>query len=156
MMYSAYKLNKQGDNIQPWGAPFPIWNQSVVPCPVLTVASWPAYRFPQDAGQMVWYYHLFQNFPQFIVIHTKTFRKRKLRMEQGIKTCSVTKSCPSLCNTMECSLLGYSVHGILQAGILECIALSFSRGSSQPGDWTWVSCIGKWIPYHWAIWETPL
>ena len=45
MMYSAYKLNKQSDNIQPWCTPFPIWNQSVVPCPVLTVASWPAYRF---------------------------------------------------------------------------------------------------------------
>ena len=42
MMYSAYKLNKQGDNIQPWWTPFPIWNQSVVQCPVLTVASWPA------------------------------------------------------------------------------------------------------------------
>ena len=38
-------LNKQGDNIQPWCTPLPIWNQSVVPCPVLTVASWPAYRF---------------------------------------------------------------------------------------------------------------
>ena len=41
-MYSAYKLNKQGDNIQPWCTPFPVWNQSVVPCPVLTIASWPA------------------------------------------------------------------------------------------------------------------
>ena len=45
VMYSAYKLNKQGDNIQPWRTPFPIWNHSVVPCPVLTVASWPVYRF---------------------------------------------------------------------------------------------------------------
>ena len=45
MMYSAYKLSKQGDNIQPWQTPFPIWNQSVLPCPVLTVASWPAYKF---------------------------------------------------------------------------------------------------------------
>ena len=45
MMYSAYKWNKQGDYIQPWCSPFPIWNQSVVPCPVLTVASWPVYRF---------------------------------------------------------------------------------------------------------------
>ena len=44
-MYSAYKLNKQGDNIQPWCTPFPIWNQSVFPCPVLNVASWSAYRF---------------------------------------------------------------------------------------------------------------
>ena len=42
---SAYKLNKQGDNIQPWHTPFLIWNQTVVPCPVLTVASWPAYRY---------------------------------------------------------------------------------------------------------------
>ena len=45
MVYSVYKLNKQGDNIQSWCTPFPIWNQSIVPCPVLTVASWRAYRF---------------------------------------------------------------------------------------------------------------
>ena len=45
MMYTVCKLNKQGDNIQPRCTPFPIWNQSVVPSPVLTVASWPAYRF---------------------------------------------------------------------------------------------------------------
>ena len=45
MMYSAYKLNKQDDNIQPWRSAFLLWNQSVVPCPFLTVASWPAYRF---------------------------------------------------------------------------------------------------------------
>ena len=45
VVYSAYKLNKQSDNIRPWRTPFPIWNQSVVLCPVLTVASWSAYRF---------------------------------------------------------------------------------------------------------------
>ena len=45
MMYSAQKLHKQGDNIQPWHIPFPIWNQTVVPCPVPTVASWPPHRF---------------------------------------------------------------------------------------------------------------
>ena len=45
MIYSTYKLHKQSKNIQPWYTPFPICNQSVVPCPVLTVASWPAYRF---------------------------------------------------------------------------------------------------------------
>ena len=44
MMYSAYKLNKQGNNIQPWRTPFPIWNQSC--CSMSSsVASWPAYRF---------------------------------------------------------------------------------------------------------------
>ena len=45
MMYSASKINKQGDNIQAWCTHFSIWNQSVVPCPVLTVASLPVYRF---------------------------------------------------------------------------------------------------------------
>ena len=79
MMYSAYKLNKQGDNIQPWCTLFPIWNQSVVPCPVLTVASWPAYRFLKR--QVRWSgipisFRIFQFFPEFssflcvIVVHT--------------------------------------------------------------------------------------
>ena len=45
MMYCAYKLNKQGDSMQPWHTPFPIWHQSVVPCLLLNVASLPAYRF---------------------------------------------------------------------------------------------------------------
>ena len=45
MVYSAYKLNKQDDNIQPWHTPFLIWNQSVVPCTVLTVVFRPAYRY---------------------------------------------------------------------------------------------------------------
>ena len=69
MMYSAYKLNKQGDNIQPWHTPFPIWKQSVVPCPFLTVASWPAYRFLRKQA-MVWYSHLLKDFPEFVVIYT--------------------------------------------------------------------------------------
>ena len=62
MMYSAYKLNKQGDNIHPWCTPFPIWNQSFVPCPVLIVASWPAYRLlkKQVRGSGS---HLLKNFP---------------------------------------------------------------------------------------------
>ena len=45
LMYSAQKLNKQGDDIQPWSTTFPIWNQSIAPCPVLAIASWLAYRF---------------------------------------------------------------------------------------------------------------
>ena len=45
MMYSVYKLNNPGDNMQPWCTLSPILNQSVVPYPVLTVASWSAYRF---------------------------------------------------------------------------------------------------------------
>ena len=45
MMQSACKFNKQCDNIQSWHTPFPIWNQTVVSCPVLTVASWPSQKF---------------------------------------------------------------------------------------------------------------
>ena len=44
-MFSTYKLNKQDDSIQPWCTPFPIWNQSALPSPDLTLASWPAYTF---------------------------------------------------------------------------------------------------------------
>ena len=55
--------------------------------------------------------------------------------------CLVTQSCPTLCDPMNCSPPASSVHGILQARILEWVALSFSRGSSQPRDWTHVSCL---------------
>ena len=69
-MYSAYKLNKQGDSIQPWSTHFPIWKQFIVPCPVLTVASWTCIQISQEAGEGVWYSYLLKNFPQFVVIHT--------------------------------------------------------------------------------------
>ena len=69
MIYSAYKLNKQDDKIQPWHTPFPIWNQSVVPCPVLTVVSWPAYRFLRRQVRWSGIPISFRIF-QFIVIHT--------------------------------------------------------------------------------------
>ena len=69
IMYSAYKLNKQDDSIQPWHTPFPIWNQSVVPCPVLTVASWPAYRFLRRQVRWCGIPNSWRIF-QFVVIHT--------------------------------------------------------------------------------------
>ena len=62
------------------------------------------------------------------------------------------QSCLILCNSMDCSLLRPSVHGIFQARILEWVAISFSRRSSQLTNWTRVSCIGKLIVYHWATW----
>ena len=68
MMCSAQKLNKEDDTIQPCGTPLPIWNQFTVPCPALTVASWPAYRFLRR--QVTW-----SGIPislrifQFVVIH---------------------------------------------------------------------------------------
>ena len=53
----------------------------------------------------------------------------------------VVHSFPTLCDPTDCILPGSSVHGILQAGILEWVAIPFSRGSSQPRDQTQVSCI---------------
>ena len=53
----------------------------------------------------------------------------------------VAQSSPTLCDPMDCSLPGSSAHGILQARVLEWVAVSFSRRSSQPRDRTWVSRI---------------
>ena len=66
-MYSAYKLNRLDDNIQPWCTPFPIWNQFIVPCPILTVASKSAYRFLRRQVRWSGNHISFKNFPQFVV-----------------------------------------------------------------------------------------
>ena len=62
--------------------------------------------------------------------------------------CVCAQSCLTLCDPMDCSLPGSSVHGILQARILEWDALLSSRKYSQPRDWTWIPCIGWQILYH--------
>ena len=71
-----------------------------------------------------------------------------------VKWSEVAQSCLTLCNPMDCSLPG--VHGILQARILEWVAISFSMGSSQPRDWTWVSHIGGRRFYLWTTREVHL
>ena len=63
----------------------------------------------------------------------------------------VAQLCPTLRDPMDCSLPGSSVHGIFQARVLEWIAISFSRGSSRPRDWTQVSCI---IGRRFTLWAT--
>ena len=62
----------------------------------------------------------------------------------------VTQSCPTLCDPMDCSPPGSSVHGILQARILEWVAISFSRGSSQPRNRTQVSSIAGRFLTNWG------
>ena len=66
---------------------------------------------------------------------------------------SVTQSCLTLCDPMDCSPPGSSVHGISQARILGWVALSSSRESSRPRDQTHVSCIGRQILHLWATRE---
>ena len=63
----------------------------------------------------------------------------------------VAQSCPTLCDPMDCSLPCSSIQGIFQARVLEWIAISFSRGPSQPRNWTWVSCI---VGRCFTIWAT--
>ena len=67
--------------------------------------------------------------------------------------CLVTKLCPTLCDPVSYSPSCSSVHGISQAKILEWVSISSSRGSSWSRDWTHVSCIGRWVLYHWATRE---
>ena len=68
----------------------------------------------------------------------------------------VTKPCPTHWNSMDCSRPGSSVHGILQARILEWVAILFSRGSSLPRDWTHVSRIAGRFFTVWVTREAPL
>ena len=74
-------------------------------------------------------------------------------MHSFSKMLIVAQSCLTLCNPMDYSPPGSSVHGILQAKILEWVAISFSRGSSQPRNRTHISFIGRQILYHWATGE---
>ena len=65
-----------------------------------------------------------------------------------VPACSVARLYLTLCDPMDCSPPGSSIHEILQARIPEWVAISSSRGSSWPSDWTWVycvSCTGRWI-----------
>ena len=82
---------------------------------------------------------------EYIYTHTHTY----IHTHKG--TCA--QSCPTLCDPMDCSPPRSSVYGIILAGTLEWVAISSSRGSLWPRDWTRVSCIGRQILYHWATWE---
>ena len=73
----------------------------------------------------------------------------------NMTVCSVAQMCPTLCDAMDYSRPGSSVHGIFQTSILKWVAISFCKGSSRPRDQTsisWVSCIGTQILYH-CVWE---
>ena len=72
------------------------------------------------------------------------------------KESEVAQSCPTLYDPMDCSIPGSSIHGIFQARVLEWVAISFSRGSSQPRDRTWVSHIAGRRFTVWATREASL
>ena len=99
MMYSAYKLNKQSDNIQPWCTPFSILNQSIVPCPVLTVASWPAYRFLRR--QVRWADISISWRILYSLLWSKIISLLQLTVQ------FITQLCLTLCDIMDNSMLGF-------------------------------------------------
>ena len=68
----------------------------------------------------------------------------------------ITQLCLTPCNSRDCNSAGSSFHGILQGRMLECIAISYSRGSSWPRGQihvTCISCIGRRIRYYYSTWE---
>ena len=77
-----------------------------------------------------------------IIITKNTISKLRIICTLGLYVCAESlQSCLTLCNPIDCSLPGSSVHGILQARTLEWVAMPSSRGSSWPRDWTCISCI---------------
>ena len=99
------------------------------------------------------YHHTTAN--QWFLIDEKEYNKTKtsqsIQYPYSVQFSSVAQSYPTLCDPTDCSLLGFSAHGILQARILEWIAITFPRRSSQPSDQTLVSCIsGRFF----TIWGT--
>ena len=85
-------------------------------------------------------------------LYFKVILESKQNWVKGIESESeVAQSCLTLCNPMDYSLPGSSVHGIFQTRVLEWVAIAFSRGSSQPRDWTRVSHI---VGRHFTVWAT--
>ena len=73
-----------------------------------------------------------------------------------MKWSEIAQSCPTLCNPMDCSLPGSSVHGVFQARELEWGAISFSRGSSWPRDRTWIYPHCRQMLYHLSHQGSPI
>ena len=102
-MYSAYKLNKRGDNILPLLTPFPILNQFIFPCPVLTVACWSA------ASRSAWNPN-FSHLIVFKIVSIPGLFHLEVFPLSSVQFSSVTQSCPTLCDPVNCSTPGLPVH----------------------------------------------
>ena len=99
------------------------------------------------AQSLIWSRHLIKKKKKKVVMYS-CLTKPESESE-------VAWSCPAPCDPMDCSLPGFSVHGIFQARVLEWVATPFSRGSSQPRDRTQVSRIAGRRFTLWATREAP-
>ena len=115
-LYNSKHLSLIHPNVYA-GNVFPTFSVHLIPLPIAQIISPPPWSLPQLLQPTEMYFSELQH----------------LLYNHLLK---VAQSCPSLCN-----LKDYTVHGILQARILECVAFPFSRGSSQPRDQIQVSCI---------------
>ena len=82
-----------------------------------------------------WYRHILECYS----VQKKKESKKEIQILVINISCEVTQSCPTFCDSMDCSLTGSPVQGIFQARILKWVAISFSRGFLWPRDWSWVS-----------------
>ena len=144
----AWPLSRVLSPRQPPDLPFQ--TPSCLSC-FLEKYSWPCVEFPHSDSNVL----------------AQTFQRHGIYSEQDDQACSlqtvedmkmlVIQSCPILCDLMDCCPPGSSVHGILQARILEWVAIPSSRGSSRPRDWTQVSCTAGrfftiWTTVVWSKW----
>ena len=107
------------------------WLGSKNECPERTQQKLTALLWPRFAPRLHHFHHRFL-FGAALRFHPKRWQ---------VKESEVAQLCPALCNPMNCSLPGSSVHGIFQARILHWVAIFFSRGSSWPRDW---NALTKW------------
>ena len=156
-LYTAYKLNKQSDNIQLWHAPFPIWNQSVVPCFFLAVASWPAYRFLRRQVSEKVKVKVCSVMSDSLWPHGLYSPWNSPGQNTGVGSYSLLwrifptqGSNPGLPH-YRCILYHLSHQG--NPVILEWVAYPFSSRSSQPRNWTGAFCIAGRFFTSWATGE---
>ena len=114
-----------------WSGPAYLWFCPLIPSHSLcSQLHWPSFRFLNS-----W----------TLISYSDVREKNQLWWGMCAVLCSVAQSCLTPGGPLDCSLPSPSVYGILQASILEWVAISFSRGSSGPRDETWVSCTAGWV-----------
>ena len=174
IMYSSYKLNRQSDNKQLCHTPSPILNQSIVPCLVLTIASWPAYRFLR--WQVMWYgIPITLRIFQFVVIHTVKCFSRVKEAKVSLEFPCFFYDPADIANLISGSfafskprlyMWKFSVHfpdssvgkeSALNAGdpsLIPGSGRSPGEGIDYPFQYSWVSLVDQLVKNLPSVWET--
>ena len=121
--------------------------------PVELVRNVNSWATPQTYWQFscIWHIYIYMHVYIHILLIHSAVQQKLTQHCKSVMCAKSLQSCPTLCDAMDWSPPGSSVHGILQTRILEWVAIPSSRGSSQPRNWSsvsYVSCIGRWVLYH--------